>query len=185
MSQLESTIGIIVRNIRERKYSNETAVREAIIIPVLAALGWETLDPDIVYREYQIENRRVDYGLVALGTTPTIILEVKAIGQITGGDRQLFEYAYHEGVPMAVLSDGCEWSFYLPGEHGSYEDRRVDKLDLLERDLGEVCQILRRYLEFERVKSGNAMESARIDYRNASQKKASKGLYTKSVAGYN
>ena len=164
MSQLERTIGMIVGNIRARKFANETAVREAIVMPVLAALGWETLDPDIVYREYQIENRRVDYGLVAVGTTPTIIVEVKAIGQITGGDRQLFEYAFHEGVPMAVLSDGREWSFYLPGEHGKYEDRRVYKLDLLERDLGEVCHIFRRYLEFERVKSGKAMEAARTDY---------------------
>ena len=72
---------------------------------------------------------------------------------------------------MAVLSNGREWSFYLPGEHGSYEDRRVYKLDLLERDLGEACQMLRRYLEFERVKSGKAMEAARNDYRNASQKR--------------
>ena len=171
MSQLERTIDIIVGNIRARKFPNETAVREAIVMPVLAALGWETLDPDIVYREYQIENRRVDYGLVAVGATPTIIVEVKAIDQITGGDKQLFEYAFHEGVPMAVLSNGREWSFYLPGEHGKYEDRRVYKLDLLERDLGEVCEILRRYLEFERVKSGKAMEAARTDYRTASQKR--------------
>ena len=171
MNELEPTIDMIVGNIRAQKFANETAVREAIVMPVLAALGWEILDPDIVYREYKIRNRRVDYGLIAVGTTPTIIVEVKAIGQISGGDKQLFEYAFHEGVPMAVLSNGREWSFYLPGEHGSYEDRRVYKLDLLERGLGEACQMLRRYLEFERVKSGKAMEAARNDYRNASQKR--------------
>lgn len=171
MNELEPTIDMIVGNIRAHKFANETAVREAIVMPILAALGWEILDPDIVYREYKIRNRRVDYGLIAVGTTPTIIVEVKAIGHISGGDKQLFEYAFHEGVPMAVLSDGREWSFYLPGEHGSYEDRRVYKLDLLERDLGEACDIFQRYLEFERVKSGKAMEAARNDYRNASQKR--------------
>ena len=171
MNDLEYTIDMIVGNIRAHKFTNEAAVREAIVVPVLAALGWETLDPDIVYREYQIENRRVDYGLVAVGSTPTIIVEVKAIGQIVGGDKQLFEYAFLEGVPMAVLSDGREWSFYLPGEHGNYEDRRVYKLDLLERELKEICEVLKRYLEFERVKSGEAMEDARSDYRTAAQKR--------------
>ena len=43
MSQLERTIDMIVGNIRARKFANETAVREAIVMPVLAALGWETL----------------------------------------------------------------------------------------------------------------------------------------------
>ena len=171
MNELEPTIDMIVGNIRAQKFANETAVREAIVMPILAALGWEIVDPDIVSREYKIGDRRVDYGLIAVGTTPMIIVEVKAIGQISGGDKQLFEYAFHEGVPMAVLSNGHEWSFYLPGEHGSYEDRRVYKLDLLERDLGEACEIFRRYLEFERVKSGKAMEAARNDYRNASQKR--------------
>lgn len=171
MSQLEVTIDMIVENIRARKFTNETAVREAIVMPVLAGLGWQTLDPDVVYREYPIKNRRVDYGLIAVGNTPTIIVEVKAIGQITGGDKQLFEYAFHEGVPMAILCDGREWSFYLPGEHGSYEDRRVYKLDLLERKLEEISKYLRRYLEFDRVKSGKAMQAARDDYRDASQKR--------------
>jgi len=180
MNQLEDTIGMIVENIRAQRFANETAVREAIVMPVLKALGWEIYDPEIVCREYRIENRRVDYGLVTAGTTPVIIVEVKAIGQIPGGDKQLFEYAFHEGVPMAVLSDGREWNFYLPGEHGKYEDRRVYKLDLLERDLGEVCRILRRYLEFGRVKSGEAMEAARNDYRSASQKRQAEDAIPKA-----
>ena len=180
MSQLESVVSTVVENIRGRKFSNETSVREAIVVPVLSALAWETLDPEIVCREFPIESRRVDYGLVAVGNTPTILVEVKAMGQIAGGDRQLFEYAFHEGVPMAVLTDGREWGFYLPGEHGRYEDRRVYKLDLLERDEGEACDILRRYLDFKRVKSGKAMEAARSDYRAASQKRQAQDTIPKA-----
>lgn len=60
MTDLLNTIGIIEENIKARKYSSEAAVREAIVVPILSALGWATLDPDIVCREYQIENRRVD-----------------------------------------------------------------------------------------------------------------------------
>jgi hypothetical protein len=35
---------------------------------------------------------------------------------------------------MAVLTDGQEWHFFLPTEQGDYGERRVYKLDLLERD---------------------------------------------------
>lgn len=180
MSQLETVVSTIVENIRGRKFSNEASVREAIVVPILSALSWETLDPEIVRREFPIKSRRVDYGLVAVGNTPTILVEVKAMGQIAGGDRQLFEYAFHEGVPMAVLTDGKEWGFYLPGEHGRYEDRRVYKLDLLERDEGEACDILRRYLDFKRVKSGKAMEAARSDYKAASQKRQAQDAIPKA-----
>src|SRR5262249_43268218 len=38
---------------------------------------------------------------------------------------QALEYAFHIGVPSVVLRDGRTWSFYLPAEEGSYEERRA------------------------------------------------------------
>jgi len=171
MTDLLNTISVIQPNIQARKYSNEAAVREAIVLPILNALGWATLDPGIVCREYHIEGTRIDYALVAVGASPSVFIEVKAAGQIAGGDRQLFAYAFHQGVPIAILTDGTEWSFYVPGEQGSYDERRVYKLDLLEREKEKACEILRRYLEFDRVRSGAAIEAARGDYRSAAKKR--------------
>ena len=59
--------------------------------------------------------------------------------------------------------------FYLPGEQGDYEERRVCKLDLLERDIDESKTRLERYLKYEAVKSGKAVESARSDYKDVSK----------------
>ena len=70
---------------------------------------------------------------------------------------------------MAVLTDGQEWHFYLPAEQGDYEERRVYKLDILERDLSESKSRLLRYLEYDAVKSGQAVESARTDYKDVSR----------------
>jgi predicted type IV restriction endonuclease len=50
---------------------------------------------------------------------------VKQVGQSDRAERQLFEYAFHDGVPMAILTDGREWNFFLPGEQGDYGERRV------------------------------------------------------------
>ncbi|MBP0633710.1 MULTISPECIES: hypothetical protein [unclassified Cupriavidus] len=83
-------------------------------------------------------------------------IEVKQIGQSDGAERQLFEYAFHAGVPMAVLTDGREWNFFLPGEQGDYRKRRVYKLDLVERDVRESVERLERYLKAMLIKSSDS-----------------------------
>lgn len=50
------------------------------------------------------------------------------------GIEQHLQYAFTEGVPMAVLTDGRQWSVYLPREPGSYAERRVDLLDVVKRE---------------------------------------------------
>lgn len=142
----------IKNNLKEGRYRNEATIREALVLPILQQLGWDTNDPSTVRREYPILSRRADYCLFGHAETSDILIEVKAVGSIEGGDEQLFRYAYTAGVPMAILTYGCEWSFYLPSGYGSYDDRRVYRLDLLERSGEDACRIFDRYLDFERVK---------------------------------
>lgn len=148
------------------RYSSETAIREAAVLPILRYLGWDDLDPDRVIREYTLGSRRVDYALSAIGHKPTVLIEVKTAGTTFGGDRQLFEYAFHEGVPLAILTNGQEWNFYLPGAAGSYEERLVYKIDLVERENDVILQRFVRYLSFERVRSGAALDDAQRDYKD-------------------
>jgi hypothetical protein len=96
-------------------------------------------------------------------------VEVKQIGQSEGAERQLFEYAFHVGVPLAILTDGQEWNFFLPGEQGDYGERRVYKLDIVERDIAECVSRLSRYLSYDAIVSGAAIEAAREDYRNVAR----------------
>ena len=167
--ELIQRISAIRERISDGRYQSESAVREAIILPILDELGWDVWNPDIVIRELNLSGRRVDYGLAVHPARPNIFIEVKAIGGAGGADRQLFEYAFHEGVPMAVLTDGREWHFYLPGEQGRYDERRVYKLDFMEREAQDSRRILERYMGFARVRSGEALEDAKHDFREASQ----------------
>ena len=89
----------------------------------------------LLFPEFSLEGRRVDFALCHPANRPAVFVEVKKVGGAKGADKQLFEYAFHSGVPMAILTDGQEWSFYLPGEQGRYDERRVYKLDLLERNV--------------------------------------------------
>lgn len=155
--------------LRQGKFASEAAVSQGILLPALHELGWPVFDTSIVVPEFSVEGRRVDYALCHPANRPSVFIEVKKVGLSDGADRQLFEYAFHLGVPMAILTDGQEWSFYLPGEQGRYDERRVYKLDLLERETTEAENRLKRYLSYENVASGAALRAARADYQNVSR----------------
>jgi hypothetical protein len=155
--------------LREGRFTSEAAVSQGILLPALHELGWPVFDTSIVIPEFSVEGRRVDYALCHPENRPSVFIEVKKVGLSEGADRQLFEYAFHLGVPMAILTDGQEWSFYLPGEQGRYDERRVYKLDLLERDISETRSRLERYLSYSNVCSGAALKAARSDYKDVAR----------------
>ncbi|MCC6486660.1 MAG: hypothetical protein IT364_04105 [Candidatus Hydrogenedentes bacterium] len=170
--ELERLLGRIRESITQGKFQNEAAISQGVILPILQCLGWPVFDTQIVSPEFRVEGTRVDFALCRGENRPLVFLEAKRIGNAEGGDRQLFEYAYHAGVQFVVLTDGQEWHLYLPAEQGSYLERRVYKLDLLERELEECVYRLKRYLSYAEVCSGIALENARQDHRDVSRQRA-------------
>ena len=138
MTTEEEALVNIVREIQSRlktgRFTNEASISQGAVLPILHALEWPIFDAQVVCPEYTLENRRVDYALCHQVRRPEVFIEVKQVGQSEGADRQLFEYAFHAGVPLAILTTGQEWHFYLPAELGTYQERRVYRLDLLERE---------------------------------------------------
>jgi predicted type IV restriction endonuclease len=159
--------------LRESRLANEAAVSSGVVLSLLDALGWPVFDPSTVAPEYSVGGRRVDFALLHRGK-PVVFVEVKQPGHGVGADRQLFEYAFHEGVPLAVLTDGSTWHFYVPAMQGSYDERRAYLLDLLERDPEESAERLTRYLERSAVTSGAALTRAQEDYERAKQRRESR-----------
>ena len=139
---------------------------------MLQELHWDTWDTATVWPEYQTGEGRADFALCHPASKPAVFIEVKHL--IKDGDseavRQSLEYAFHTGVPFIVLTDGKTWSFYCRAEQGSYEDRRVYKLDLFERPPDEAAETLGRYLARSRIESGEALEAARKEYRSRTRR---------------
>lgn len=179
---LEKHIEEIRAGIKAGSFTNEASVSQGIVLRLLNALSWPLYDTQIVCPEYSLEGRRVDYALCHPPGKPIAFVEVKQIGQSEGAERQLFEYAFHVGVPLAILTDGQEWNFFLPGEQGDYGERRVYKLDIVERDISECASRLNRYLLYDAIVSGAAIEAAREDYRNVSRDRQMKATLPKAWA---
>ncbi len=170
-SDLKATLTNVQNGLNVGGFDNEAAVSQGIVLPILHALGWPIFNTRIVHPEYSVGGRRVDFALCHPPNKPLVFIEVKKVGASEGADRQLFEYAFHVGVPMAILTDGQEWHFYLPGEQGSYQERRVYKLDILNRDIDECVSRLARYLDYEKSRTGDTIKTAKKDYRDANERR--------------
>ncbi|MBI4026050.1 MAG: hypothetical protein HY360_13775 [Verrucomicrobia bacterium] len=167
---LETILTDITARLRQGRFPNEQTISQGIVLRVLQELGWDIYDTNSVWPEFQTGEGRADFALCHPPTKPAEFIEVKPPGRAEEGVRQALEYAFHTGVPFIVLTDGKTWSFYLPAEQGSYEDRRVYKLDLFERPPAEAAEILYRYLARARVESGEALEAARKEYRSRNRR---------------
>lgn len=170
--ELQEHLQEIKDGLKLNKYSKEEGVKQGIILRILSALSWDCWNTKIVCPEYSIGNGRVDYALCNNYGQPLVLIEAKDIGkQNDNSEEQLMKYSFAKGVPMAILTDGKEWSFYLPTQLGDYRDRRIYKLNLLERENDECAFRLRRYLDYKKTISKETIIMAQEDYNNQQNKK--------------
>lgn len=169
---LKEHVDAIRNGLREGLFTNEAQVSHGIVSRLLDALDWPRYNTKIVTPEYSVQGTRVDFALCHPQSKPVIFIEVKKVGQIDEkGERQLFEYAFHEGVPVVVLTDGKEWHFFYPSGQGNYKERRVCKLNLITGNSEENAECLDRYLNYESIRTGAAIHAIAQDYQNVARQR--------------
>ena len=168
---LRKHIDDIRTRLEMNQFTSEAAVSHGIVRRLLQVLAWPIYDIQVVIPEYSVEVRNVDFALCHPPLKPLVFIEVKKVGNIGGAERQLFEYAFHKGVPIAILTDGQEWHFFHPSGQGDYGERKVYELNLIERDSEDSATRLNRYLNYESIRTGEAIRLIEEDYRNASRQR--------------
>ena len=163
---LEEHIDDIRNQLKQGAFADEAAVSNGIVNRLLHTLEWPIFTPQVVIPEFGVEGQRVDFALCHPASTPRVFIEVKRVGNIDKGIKQLFEYAFHTGVPIVILTDGQKWRFYHPAGEGSYEDRMVEELDIIVRNIKECAKSFNRYLNYMAVQTGKAAEVIVEDYKS-------------------
>ena len=166
---LKDDIADIREKLQAGEFTSESAILQNVVTRLLQTLGWNVYNLRILKREYRIQNGRVDIALCYPEDKPIIFLEVKYIGHANEfSQNQLFEYcSNHSGIQLAILTDGREWSFFLPDDDGNHNaEGCVYKLHIIERSDDECERILLRYLKYNAVKSGEAIQNAKEDHKN-------------------
>ena len=176
---LRSTIEDLRQQIVAGAFESEAAISRGVVSRILAALGWPVFNVGIVAAEFTIGKRRVDYALCPVPRKPSALIEVKDLGKADRkAAKQLFEYCFHQGVPIAILTDGQTWSFFLPAGQGNYEERTLASIDLVDDIPDSSVATLTDYLQFDAVRSGAARRRANRDYEEARKQKEVASKYS-------
>ncbi len=176
---ITNTLTDLAEEIAAGSFRNEAEISQGVVKRVLHEMGWPVFDIRIVAPEFKIGVRKVDYALCHPPGKPAMLVEVKDLGKADEkGEMQLFEYCFHQGVPIAILTDGRTWSFFFPAGQGSYEERRFAQINLVHDSEARCADTLTAYLAFEDVKSGKARKRAERDYDIARDQKEAASEYT-------
>ena len=140
---------------------DEDNVKRVVIEPILKELGWNIYDTREFRSEYNLSGGKVDYAL-HLEDEPYVFLEAKNPREELGKhQRQLLEYAFEKGSPLAVLTNGLEWWLYLASASVDWEKRRFRVFDLRNQDVSRTADELIDLLSKENVRSGYAVGYAK------------------------
>ena len=168
---LKEHIDDIRNQLKQGAFSNEAAVSFGIVQRLFEVLRWPKFTPQIIIPEYAVEGQRVDFALCHPPGKPLVFIEVKQVGNLKGAEEQLFGYAFGEGVPIAILTDGQIWRFFHATGEGKYKERKVYELDMIKSDSGESAERFDRYLNYEAVQKGDAVTAIKNDYQKVSKQR--------------
>jgi hypothetical protein len=106
--------------LNNRAYSNEEHVRLSLVSRILLELGWDLWNPREVNAEFRVlpqeDRSRVDLALFLTPQSPSVFIEVKQVGGLTGNieetERQLRDYNRNNTALFSIATDGRKWRFY-------------------------------------------------------------------------
>jgi hypothetical protein len=152
---------------RVDKLETEEATKNAAVMPVLNALGYDVFDPSVVVPEFTADvatkkGEKVDYAIMRDGS-PIILFECKSAGSelSTKHAGQLFRYFSVTEARLAVLTNGIIYRFFTDIERDNRMDERpffeFNLLDFDAADVEELKKFSRASFDLEDILS-NASE---------------------------
>jgi len=168
--KLIDVIGKLKSNKQLLEY-DEAKIKQAVVLRILDILGWDQYNADEIVPEYSVSSKRVDYSL-KIDNNNKAFIEVKKPGEsLEDHQEQLLEYAFKEGVGLALLTNGINWWFYLPLAEGSWEQRRFYSINLNDQEIEEIASKFVDLLSKEKLRSGEAINNAKKILENKNRDK--------------
>lgn len=117
---MDEVLRDIIEKLRHGDYQNEEHVRFSLVGRLLFELGWDVWNPTEVNTEFAAvpaeDRTRVDVALFAKSYSPSVYVEVKAVGKIgqdlSEVERQVRDYNRNNTALFSAITDGRTWRFY-------------------------------------------------------------------------
>lgn len=145
----------------------EEATKNALVMPLINALGYNVFDPQEVIPEFTADvgtkkGEKVDYAIVIDGH-PMILIECKTAGSklSLNNASQLYRYFSVTEARFAVLTNGTDFWFYTDLDAPNKMDEKpffeFSMTDVTERSVAELKKFSRATFDLENILS-NASE---------------------------
>ena len=147
--------------------STEEATKNALVMPVINALGYNVFDPTEVIPEFTADHgvkkgEKVDYAIIKDGK-PMILIECKSAGSTLNlkCTSQLFRYFSVTDARFAILTNGIQYLFFTDIESPNKMDEKpffeFNILELDDRIIRQLKKFSKSNFELEDILS-NASE---------------------------
>ena len=176
---IEDNLRAIADRIRQHSSAilTEEAVKTAVVLPFLGALGYDVFDPNEVIPEFTADavgkkGERVDYAVKVAGHI-RILIECKPISTVLEKVHlaQLYRYFSVTSARFALLTNGRTFNFYTDLE----EPNKLDTIPFLTFDLsdlqGPLLTELKRFSKLEFDFDGIRASASRLKYTSAIKKR--------------
>ena len=122
LDRIKAVAEQILNRVPALRGKSEEATKQALVLPMLDALGFDIWNPAEVALEYDADfaikklgqKEKVDVAILSAGT-PRIYIEVKSVDmvQLEGHQGQLARYFNSTAsVTLGILTNGLEWRFF-------------------------------------------------------------------------
>ena len=141
----------LARSVKRRRNQvrTEEATKTSLIMPFIAALGYDIHEPGEVVPEFTADagvkqSEKVDYAIMKDGR-PSILVECKSAGVSLGKEHlsQLIRYYAVTDARFAILTNGVEYRFYTDLRKPNVMDESpflvVNLLELEDWQVDEIC----------------------------------------------
>ena len=153
---------------------NETSMKQAVVLRVLDAAGWNAFDLAEVEPDFQVGTAKVDYALKAPSSlrqrssaTPRVLVEVKSLGENLQSERhqrRLLNHCSRSEVELGVLTNGLGWLFFLWSPDSGRQENRFCEINIVEQPEVAAAE-LNNYLAKDKVSNGQSVRSAERSLR--------------------
>ena len=162
--KLAEIVDNIQKNIGTYEALDESAIKQVVILRVLQGLGWNIFNLKEVKPELPLnmvnKKGKVDYSL-RTSKINKVFLEVKKSSEpLEKHQGQLLDYAFAEGVKLAILTNGLTWWFYLPLCEEGWEQRKFYTIDFVQQNSANIINKFDCLLSKEKILDGTAYENA-------------------------
>lgn len=179
---MKSTLENIIERLKKVDYKNEEHVRLSLVLRILFELGWDIWNPQEVNSEFVVvpheDSTRVDLALFLQPyRKPTIFIEIKSVGKLLQNlsniEIQVRDYNRNNTAPIAILTDGRYWRFYLSIAVGEFSSKCFEKIDLLDenKSIDDLQLIFDSFLSKEALETDRAIEDAKIYHRRTEEER--------------